>query len=58
VTTRTAIADELSGDVDALCDPAPPGYHPRESAVAAASLGVMALFVAIAARRRAFAGAR
>ena len=58
VTTQPALADELSDDVDALCDPAPPGYHPREGAVAAASLGVVAFFVAIAARRSAFAGAR
>ena len=53
-----ALADQLSGELDVLCDPAPPGYHPREGAVAAASLGVVALLLAIAARRRALAGAR
>ena len=40
------------GDLNALCDPAPPGYHPREGAAAAASLAAVALFLAIAVRRR------
>jgi N-acetylglucosamine-6-sulfatase len=57
-TTQPALVEELSGELDALCDPAPPGYHPREGAVAAASLGILALFLAIAVRRRALAGVR
>lgn len=47
-----ALSDDLLGDLNVLCDPAPPGYHPREGAAAAASLAVVALLIAIAARRR------
>ena len=46
------LSDELQGDLNPLCDPAPPGYHPREGAIAAGSLAVVALFLAIAVRRR------
>ena len=45
-------SDDLQGDLNALCVPAPPGYHPREGAVAAASLAVVALFLGVAVRRR------
>ena len=48
------LSDDLQDDLNALCDPAPPGYHPREGAVAAASLAAVALFLGIAVRRRTF----
>jgi len=46
------LSSELQGDLDALCDPAPPGFHPREGAAAAATLAAVALFLGIAVRRR------
>ena len=49
-----ALSDDLQDDLNTLCDPAPPGYHPREGAVAAASLAAVALFLGIAVRRRTF----
>ena len=52
VNENATLSNDLQGDLNALCDPAPPGYHPREGAAAAASLAVVALFLAIAVRRR------
>ena len=49
-----ALSDDLHDDLNTLCHPAPPGYHPREGAVAAASLAAVALFFGIAVRRRTF----
>ncbi|MGZ5296339.1 MAG: sulfatase family protein [Actinomycetota bacterium] len=46
-----ALTEDLLRDLNELCDPAPPGYHPREGAAAAASLAVLALLLAIATRR-------
>ncbi|MGZ5305342.1 MAG: sulfatase family protein [Actinomycetota bacterium] len=46
-----ALTEDLLRDLNELCDPAPPGYHPREGAAAAASLAVVALLLAIATRR-------
>ncbi len=48
------LSDDLQDDLNTLCDPAPPGYHPREGAAAAASLAAVALFLGIAVRRRTF----
>jgi arylsulfatase A-like enzyme len=49
-----ALSDDLQDDLNTLCHPAPPGYHPREGAAAAASLAAVALFFGIAVRRRTF----
>jgi arylsulfatase A-like enzyme len=45
-------ADELQGELNHLCDPAPPGYHPREGAVAAVLLAIGSIGLGAAARRR------
>jgi N-acetylglucosamine-6-sulfatase len=45
-------ADELRRELNDLCDPAPPGYHPREGAVAAALLAIASLGLGAAVRRR------
>ena len=58
IAEEPALASELSAELDELCDPAPPGYHPREGAVAAASLGVVALFLGITVRRKTLSGTR
>ena len=43
---------ELQHELDVLCDPEPPGYHPREGAVAAAMLAIASLGLGAAVRRR------
>ncbi len=57
-SAQPALAKELLGQLNDLCDPAPPGYHPREGAAAAASLAVVVLCFAIAVRRKTLARAR
>ena len=54
---RPGLSKALLGQLNDLCDPAPPGYHPREGAAAAASLAVVALFLAVAVRRKTLARA-
>ena len=48
----TQRAGDLQRELNVLCDPAPPGYHPREGAVAAALLVIASLGLGIAVRRR------
>lgn len=50
--TATQRAGDLQRELNVLCDPAPPGYHPREGAVAAALLVIAALGLGVAVRRR------
>jgi arylsulfatase A-like enzyme len=50
--TEPRQAAELQRELDVLCDPEPPGYHPREGAVAAAMLAIASLGLGATIRRR------